>query len=206
MIEFYTIPSLSPNVRKISVMLAETGLPYMVTTLERQDDGKLPQHFSEINPNGTVPAIVDRESGNVVFESGAILYYLAQKSGKFLPEDIGVRAEVMKWLMFEVANVGPTVGELYHYMLHATDEATETPVQRYQEKLVRYCAILDRQLEGQEYLCGDYSIADIALYPWTAIVEDMAEVDLGGYPNLRRWAESIGRRSAVHAGLPPQNG
>ncbi len=199
MIEFYTIPSLSPNVRKVLLMLAETGLPYSVTKLERQDGGKLPQHFAAINPNGTVPAIVDRETGGAIFESGAILYYLAQKSGKLLPPDLQVRAQVMKWLMFEVAHVGPAMGELYHYLLHASDEADETPVQRYQDRIARYCSILDQQLEGREYLCGDYSIADIALYPWTATVEDMAAVDLGSYPNLRKWAETIGRRPAAQA-------
>jgi len=198
MIDFYTIPSLSPNVRKALVMLAETGLPYSVVRLERQGDGKLPEAFSAINPNATVPAIVDRESGEAIFESGAILYYLALKSGKLLSADPGVRGQVMKWLMFEAANVGPAMGELYHYLLKAP-EGAEAVVPRYQDKVARYCSILERQLEGREYLCGDYSIADVALYPWTAIVEEMAEVDLASYPNLRRWADTIGRRPAAQA-------
>lgn len=200
MIEFYTIPSLSPNVRKVLLMLAETGLPYSVTRLERQDDGKLPKDFAAINPNGTVPAIVDRDTGSAVFESGAVLYYLAQKSGRLLPADLGVRADVMKWLMFEVANVGPAMGELYHYLLHTDGDDAETTVLRYQDKLDRYCSILDQQLDGRQFLCGDYSIADIALYPWTVVLEDMAEVDLSSYPNLGRWAKTIGQRPAANAG------
>ena len=144
-----------------------------------------------------MPAIVDKETGINLFESGAILHYLAERSGKLLPVDLQGRAEVVQWLMFEVANVCPTMVELYHYMLLDGDEISDAVLQRYKDKIARYCAILDRQLDGREYLCGDYSIADVALYPWSVILEDMAEVDLGDYPNLKSWATAIGLRSAA---------
>lgn len=199
MINFYTMQSLSPNVRKVLIMLEETGLRYSVERVEKQDDGKFPEDFAAINPNATVPAIVDRDTGSAIFESGAILHYLAEKTGKLLPPGLGARAEVVKWLMFEAANMGPVMGELHHYMLKASEEIADGHLQRYRDKLAQHCAILDRQLEGKQYLCGAYSIADIALYPWSAIMEDMAELELSAYPNVKNWAETISGRPAAQA-------
>lgn len=199
MIIFYTTNSASPNMQKISILLQEIGLPHSVKRVEKQSDGKLPSEFVAINPNGTLPAIVDQDTGATVFESGAILYYLAEKTKKLLPADLKSRGEVIKWLMFEVANMGPVMGELYHYMLLEEDEISDAHLQRYKDKLAGYCALLERQLDGREYLCGGYSIADIALYPWSVIVEDMAEISLGDYPNLKNWASGIGNRPAVLA-------
>jgi len=199
MIHLYQMPSASPNIRKIAMMLNETDLPYTVKQLENQEDGKLADDFLVINPNATVPAIVDEENGAVIFESGAILHYLAEKSGQFLPDDLKERGEVMKWLMFEVANMGPTMGELFHYLLKTSNEISEVHLQRYREKVAQYCAILDRQLASKEFLCGTYSIADIALYPWTVILEDMAEVNINDYSNLSNWASRIAMRSAALA-------
>ena len=201
MIILYTMLSTSPNIRKITMMLNEAGLPYAVERFEKGGDGKLPDNFLAINPNGTVPAILDKENGMVVFESGAILHYLAEKSGKYLPADLKARSETMKWLMFEVANMGPTMGELHHYMLHAADEIADVHLQRYKDKVAQFCKILDRQLEGGEYLCGEYSIADIALYPWYGILEDMADVNLNDYPRLKNWAAMIGKRPAAIASV-----
>lgn len=197
MIILYTMLSASPNIRKISMMLNEVGLPYSVHKFEKQSDGKLPDDFLAINPNGTVPAILDEDNGAVLFESGAILYYLAEKSGKLLPPDLKTRAEAVKWLMFEVANMGPTMGELYHYMLRASDELADVHLQRYKDKVAQFCAILDLQLQGREFLCGEYSIADIALYPWYGVLEDMADVNLQNYPHLGEWASRIGQRAAA---------
>lgn len=197
MIDFYTMHSASPNVRKILIMLAETGLPYTVQRLEKQSNGKFADNFLAINPNATVPAIVDQHTGNAIFESGAILYYLAEKTKKLLPADLNTRADVIKWLMFEVANMGPVMGELYHYMLMDTDEISDDHLQRYRSKLVQYCSILNRQLDGQDFLCGDYSIADIALYPWSEILEDIADINLSDYPNLKNWAAAISNRPAA---------
>ena len=201
MIILYTMLSTSPNIRKIAIMLNEAGMPYSVRKFERQSDGKLPEDFLAINPNGTVPAILDEDNGAVLFESGAILHYLAEKSGRLLPSDLKARGEVSKWLMFEVANMGPTMGELYHYMLRAADDIADVHLQRYKDKVAQFCAILERQLEGREYLCGDYSIADIALYPWTGILDDMADVNLSDYPNLTNWANRISRRPAAMASV-----
>lgn len=197
MIDFYTIRSASPNIRKISIMLHETGLPYAVKYVEKQDDGKFPESFAAISPNATVPAIVDQGNGSSLFESGAILLYLAEKTGRLLPADLNIRGEVIKWLMFEVANIGPAMGELYHYMLMEAEELSAAHLQRYRDKLARHCSILEQQLDGREYLCGDYSIADIALYPWCVVLQDLAEVSLGDYPRLNHWAATIGRRPAV---------
>lgn len=178
-------------------MLAEIGLPYTVKRVEKQSNGEFAADFVAINPNATVPAIVDTDTGITLFESGAILYYLAEKTRKLLPTNLKDRAEVVKWLMFEVANMCPAMVELYHYMLIDSEEIPEAILQRYKGKLVRYCSILNQQLDGREYLCGEYSIADIALYPWSVILEDMAEINLGNYPNLKNWATAIGNRSAV---------
>ena len=197
MIVFYTLASASPNMRKISIMLAEVGLPYAIKRVEKQSDGKLAADFLAINPNATVPAIVDTDTGVTLFESGAILYYLAEKTQQLLPTCLEARAEVVKWLMFEVANVCPAMVEVYYYTLADSAQISDVVLRRYQEKLVRYCTILNRQLDGREYLCGEYSIADIALYPWSAVLEDMAEVSLDDYPHLKNWAAIIGSRAAV---------
>ena len=192
---FYRIPSDSPNVRKVAIMLAETGLPCTVHTVPKRDGERVADELLRVSPNGTVPAIVDQETGAALFESGAILYYLASKAGKLLPADLAARGEVMKWLMFEVANMGPAMSELYHYLL--ADAADEAVMGRYRRKLAQFCAILDRQLAGREYLCGECSIADIAIFPWSAIIEFMAEISLDDYPNLRAWVDVMNRRSAI---------
>ena len=199
MIILYTMQSASPNIRKITLMLHETGLPYAVKQIEKQDNGKLPDEFLAINPNATVPAVLDEDNGAVLFESGAILHYLADKSGKFLSSELKLRGEVVKWLMFEVANMGPVMGELYHYLLQGSDEIAEIHLQRYRDKVAQFCSILDRQCAGREYLGVEYSIADIALYPWYGVLEDMAEVKLSEYPNLKNWADRISQRVAAQA-------
>ncbi|MHB8886110.1 MAG: glutathione S-transferase family protein [Methylovirgula sp.] len=197
MIILYKMLSDSPNIQKISIMLEEIGLPYTVQNVVKQSDGKFSDEFISINPNATVPAIVDTDNGTTLFESGAILYYLAEKTKKLLPSNLKVRAEVVKWLMFEVANVCPAMVELYHYMLIDAEEISDAILQRYKDKIVRYCALIDRQLDGREFLCDDYSIADIALYPWSVILEDMAEINLADYPNLNNWATAIRNRASV---------
>ncbi len=197
MITFYSLRSASPNIRKISIMLNETGLPYREKFIEGQRDGKLADEFSAMSPNGTVPAILDEGNGAAIFESGAILHYLAEKSGYLLPADMKERSEVMKWLMFEVSNMGPVMGEIFHYMVKTSDEIADVHLQRYKDKVAQFCAILERQLDGREYLCGEYSIADIALYPWHVVLEDLADVTLSDYPNLHNWAKRIGERPAA---------
>jgi GST-like protein len=197
MIILYTLMSVSPNIRKALILLEETGLPYTVRALEKHSDANATDEYRAISPNGTVPAIVDEETGVAVFESAAVLHYLAEKSGQFLPKDTADRADVMKWLLFEAANVGPVMGELYHYMVYASDEMSEAVLHRYREKLAGYLSVLDRQLEDREYLAGAYSIADMILWPWMTVVEDVGEIDLAEYPNLKRWVQTVGTRDAV---------
>jgi len=199
MIIFYRIPSESPNMQKISLMLAETALPHVIQIVEPRKNEVLDIDFARISPNGTAPAIVDTDTGATLFESGAILHFLAEKSGKLLPGPPGARADAMKWLMFEVANVCPTMIELHHYLLNDAGEFPDAVFQRYKRRLAQYCSILDRQLADREFLAGEYSIADIALYPWMVTLEDMAEITLDGYPNLNRWAHAIGQRPATQA-------
>lgn len=199
MITLYTLMSISPNIRKALIMLEETRLPYTVQALEKHSNANATDDYLAISPNGTVPAIVDEENGTAVFESAAVLYYLAEKSGQFLPQDSGDRADVMKWLLFEAANVGPVMGELYHYMVYASDEMSDAVLQRYRDKLIRYFAVLERQLGDREYLAGTYSIADMILWPWLTVVEDVGEIDLDTYPNLKQWFEAVGAREAVRS-------
>lgn len=199
MITLYSKGSASPNIRKISTMLYEIDLPFTVCRVEKQADGKFADEFLAINPNATVPAIVDHDTDTMLFESGAILQYLAEKTNKLLPAAHPARGEVIKWVMFEAANVGPTVGELFHYMLLDSNEVADVHLQRYKDKLARHCAILDQQLNKGTYLVDEFSIADIALYPWTVVMEDMAEISLGDYPNLQQWADTISQRPAVQA-------
>jgi GST-like protein len=184
-------------------MLEETALPYEVKVVEPRRNGVLDPEFAVISPNGTAPAIVDTDTGISLFESGAILYFLAEKSGKLLPATLNARAEAIKWLMFEVANVCPTIIELHHYVMNDTGEFPDTIFQRYQLRLARYCSILDQQLADREYLAGEYSIADIALYPWMATLQDMADISPGDYANLDKWTKTIGHRSTVRAICTP---
>ena len=199
MITFYRIANNSPNIKKVSIMLAETGLPHDVQHVERLDNGKLADEYLAINPNATVPAIVDNEAQVTLFESAAILCYLAERSGMLLPDNPQGKGEALNWLLFEAANVGPVVAEIYHYLMLMEDELSDAHMQRYKDKLTRYCEILEQRLEGREYLCGEFSIADIALYPWTAVFEDLAEVELTDYPNLSDWADRISQRPSAQA-------
>jgi len=197
MIIFFRIPSESPNMRKISIALKEMGLPHVEKVIKTGRSDELDKEFVRISPNGTAPAILDTETGVTIFESAAILIYLAEKSGKFLPTESKKRAEVVQWLMFEAANVCPTMIELHHLLLNDTGEYPTELFERYKNRLEKYCAVLDHQLENQEYLAGDYSIADIILFPWTVALEDMAEINLADYPNLNNWVATIASRRSV---------
>jgi len=194
MIIFYRLLSDSPNMRKISLMLEEVGLPFESRYIESRDEHKTDPELAKISPNGTYPAIFDTESGVSLFESAAILYYLAEKTGKLLPTDIGDRAEAMKWLMFEAANICPAMLELHHYIMNDSGDIPEAIFQRYRDSVTRFCSILEKQLEDRNYLAGDFSIADIAIYPWTVILEDVAEVSMSDFPNLSKWESSISQR------------
>ena len=197
MIDLYTAPT--PNGWKASIMLEETRLPYE-TTLVRLDKLEQKQDwFLKICPNGRIPAIVDREARNfAVFESGAILIYLAEKTGKLLPTDPKRRSTVLQWLMFQMGGVGPMQGQSNVFYRYAP-EKIPFAIQRYQRETRRLYEVLDLRLADHEYLAGRYSIADIATWPWVSM-HGWAGVEVEGLPNLQRWMEQVGKRPAVQKG------
>lgn len=197
MIDLYTAPT--PNGWKASIMLEEVGLPYSV---KRIDLGKLEQKqesFLHINPNGRIPAIVDREAGDfAVFESGAILLYLAEKTGRLLPADARGRSLAIQWLMFQMSGVGPMQGQANVFTRYAP-ERIPFAIERYQKEVRRLYEVLDRRLSEAEYLAGDYSVADVATWPWVRLA-GWAGVSTEGLDHLERWFEVVGRRPAVDKG------
>ena len=199
MIDLYT--ASTPNGRKISIMLEEVELPYNVKHLSLSKMEQKDEFYLTINPNGRIPTIVDHDNdGFSVFESGAILIYLAEKTGKFLPTDVKQRSTVIQWLMFQMAGIGPMQGQANVFHRYAP-ERIEYAVGRYQRETRRLYDVLDPRFPDNDYLAGDfYSIADIATYPWIA-VHNWAGVDLDGLNNLRRWMTRVRRRPAVQRGM-----
>ena len=195
MIDLYT--AATPNGHKISIALEELGLPYEVHALsfDRQEQ-KAPE-FLRINPNGRIPAIVD--DGFAVFESGAILLYLAEKTGQLLPSDPKGRSLAIQWLMFQMGGVGPMQGQANVFFRYFP-EKLQGAIDRYQHETRRLYEVLDRRLGEAEYLAGDYGIADIATYPWVRI-HDWAGVAIDGLEHLQRWMDAIAVRPAVQRGL-----
>jgi GST-like protein len=195
MIELYT--AATPNGHKISIALEELGLPYEVHALsfDRQEQ-KAPE-FLRINPNGRIPAIVD--DGFAVFESGAILLYLAEKTGQLLPSDPKGRSLAIQWLMFQMGGVGPMQGQANVFFRYFP-EKLQGAIDRYQHETRRLYEVLDRRLGEAEYLAGDYGIADIATFPWVRI-HDWAGVAVDGLEHLQRWMDAIAVRPAVQRGL-----
>jgi len=180
-------------------MLEEVGLPYQVTPIRL---GKLEQKqdwYLELNPNGRIPTIVDRDADDfAVFESGAILLYLAEKTGRLLPSDPRGRSTAVQWLMFQMGGVGPMQGQANVFFRYAP-EKIEFAIERYQRETRRLYEVLDRRLGETEYLAGDYSIADVATWPWVSI-HGWAGVDVEGLDQLKRWIEQVGARPAVRKG------
>ena len=199
MIDFYT--STTPNGRKVSIMLEEIELPYNLIHLHLSKFEQRQDWYLKINPNGRIPAIVDRENGDfAVFESGAILIYLAEKTGKFLPSDIKGRSTVIQWLMFQMSGIGPMQGQAHVFFRYAP-EKIEYAIGRYQRETKRLYTVLDTRLADNEFLAGDfYSIADMATYPWVAL-HNWAGVNIDDLENLRRWMTAVRRRPAVTKGM-----
>jgi GST-like protein len=197
MIDLYTSPT--PNGWKASIMLEETGLPYTVKPIQL---GKLEQKedwFLRLNPNGRIPAIVDRDADDfAVFESGAILLYLAEKTGKLLPAEPRLRSVAIQWLMFQMGGVGPMQGQANVFFRYAP-EKIPFAIDRYQKETRRLYEVLDRRLAEVEYLAGDYGIADIATWPWVSI-HAWAGVETEDLSHLERWRAAIGERPAVQRG------
>src|SRR5690348_10750507 len=197
MIDPYTWST--PNGRKVSIMIEETGLPYRVHKIDISNGDQFKPEFVAINPNSKIPAIIDGDGpgGNplTLFESGAILIYLAEKTGKFLPNDPATRYVVLEWVMFQMGGVGPMFGQVHHF-LRAAPEPVPYAIERYGRETRRLYGVLDARLGKAEYLAGEYSIADIATYPWVARHE-WHKVALADFPNVERWYRAIGARPAV---------
>ena len=197
MIDLYTFTT--PNGRKASIMLEEVELPYNVHKIDITKNDQFTPEYVAINPNSKIPAIVNRDTDITVFESGAILMYLAEKTGKFLPPDQKKRYQVIEWLMLQMGSVGPMFGQLNHFKKFAP-EKIEYAIARYEKETLRLYSVLDSQLKDNEYICGDYSIADIATYPWVAVYEFQG-LTLDNHPNLKRWVETVQQRPAVQRGM-----
>ena len=197
MIDLYTSPT--PNGRKISVMLEEIGLDYTVHEINLGEQEQKRPEFLAMNPNGRIPVIVDRDNDDfVVFESGAILIYLAEKTGQLLPTEEKARSRVMQWLMFQMGGLGPMMGQanvFYRYF----DEKIPAAIDRYQHESLRLLTVLDQQLAGQEFLCDEYSIADIANWCW-ATSHGWSGIDIDGLDHLDAWLKRMGARPAVERG------
>ena len=201
MIDLYTWST--PNGRKVSIMLEELALAYTVHPVDIGKGDQFKADFLAICPNGKIPAIVDSEgpAGRpyALFESGAILLYLADKSGRFLPQDKSQRFESIQWLMFQMGGVGPMFGQVHHF-LRAAPSPVEYAIERYGKETRRLYAVMDKHLAAREWLGADYSVADIATYPWVARHE-WHKVELADFPNVRRWYDKIGARPAVQRGM-----
>jgi GST-like protein len=201
MIDLYYWPT--PNGHKITIFLEETGLPYRVVPVNIRKGQQFESSFLKISPNNRMPAIIDQDGPGgapySLFESGAILLYLAEKTSKLLPIEVRPRYTVVQWLMFQMAGIGPMMGQLGHFR-NAAPEKIPYAIERYANESRRLWGVMDRRLGEAEYLGGDYSIADIANYPWVRIAEREPE-QLESMPNLRRWLTAIGARPAVKRGL-----
>ncbi|NDB00174.1 MAG: glutathione S-transferase family protein [Betaproteobacteria bacterium] len=201
MIDLYTWST--PNGRKVSIMLEETGLDYRVKPVNIGQGEQFAPEFLKISPNNRIPAIVDHAGPKgqafALFESGAILLYLAYKSGKLLPGDPAQQFKVMQWLMFQMGGIGPMFGQAHHF-LRAAPQPVPYAIERYTQETRRLYKVLDHQLEDQEFIAGDYSIADIATYPWIARHE-WHQVALADFPSVQRWFAVMGARPAVQQGM-----
>ena len=203
MIDLYTSPT--PNGYKVTITLEELGLPYAVHAIDLSSGAQKEPWFTAINPNGRIPAIVDKGNGDFpVFESGAIMLYLAEKEGKLIPADEKGRSRVVQWLMFQMGGLGPMMGQANVFSRYFP-EVIPPAIERYRRESRRLLEVLDGRLADNEYLAGDYSIADIANFCWARTYE-WPGVSIEGLDHLRRWLDAIAARPAVQRGLavPPR--
>ena len=191
------------NGRKVNIMVEELGLDYVMHQIDIGKGDQFTPEYSAINPNQKIPAIVDREGPEgkpyTVIESGAILLYLAEKHGKFLPKDVVARFEVIQWLMFQMGGVGPIFGQAHHFR-RAAKQKVPYAIGRFTDETRRLWGVLDGRLAENEYLAGEYSVADIATFPWT-MRHEWQGIELDEFPNVKRWYEAIDARPAVRKGL-----
>jgi len=202
MIDLYYWPT--PNGHKITIFLEETGLEYRVVPINIRKGEQFAPEFLKISPNNRMPAIVDSDGPGgkpySLFESGAILLYLAEKTGKLMPAEMGARYRVVEWLMFQMANVGPMLGQAGHFR-NAAPEKISYAIERYTNESRRLFNVLDKRLAATPYLAGDYSIADIATYPWVVAALKAQPEQLDTRPHLKRWIEALAARPAVQKGM-----
>ena len=202
MIELHTWST--PNGRKVSIMLEEVGLPYSVHPVNIGKDEQFRPEFLAISPNNKIPAIVDPDGPDgqpiSLFESGAILLYLAAKTGRFLPADARARWRVLEWLMFQMGSVGPMLGQTHHFRLYAPEKLPYA-IERYSNEARRIYGVLDKRLTGREWVASDdYSIADIAIFPWLRSWQNQG-IDWADFPHLKRWFDRVAARPAVQRGV-----
>ncbi len=198
MIELYTSPT--PNGWKASVTLEELGLPYETHAISLMEGEQKKPAFLKLNPNGRIPAIIDRDADNLtVFESGAIMIYLAEKAGKLMPTDTAGRMAVIQWVMFQMSGVGPMMGQANVFSRYM-EEKIPTAIDRYQNEVRRLYEVMNGHLEKNEFLAGDYSIADIANWCWVR-THNWSGVSVDGLDNLQRWMNTINERPAAQRGI-----
>ena len=201
MIDLYTWKT--SNGRKATIMLEECGLEYNLHPIDISKDDQFTAEFIAINPNSKIPAIIDQDGPGgkpyTVIESGAILMYLAEKTGKFMPQEMAARYEVIQWLMFQMGGIGPIFGQVHHF-LRAAKEKVPYGIERYGKECRRLYGVLNGRLDGREYLAGDVSIADFATLPWV-FRHDWQQVDLNEYPNVKRWYDTMMARPALARGM-----
>lgn len=202
MIDLYTWTT--PNGRKVSIMLEELGVEYNVHPINiGEGDQKTPE-FLKIGPNNKIPVIVDSDTGISVMETGAIMIYLAEKYGKFLPTDPKKKTEVMEWLMWQMGGLGPMLGQAHHFLRFNPGKAPYAE-ERFAAEVKRLYGVLNTRLEGRDYICDEYTIADMACWPWVSRYEWQG-VDLADYPNVRAWYQRLLAREAVQKGYQvPKN-
>ena len=202
MIDLYYWPT--PNGWKVSIALEEMGLPYETTYVNIGRGEQFDPAFLAISPNNRMPAIVDRDPPGggppvSVFESGAILVYLAEKSGRFLPKDVRGRAHVLEWLMWQMGGLGPMLGQNHHFRIYAPEKIPYA-IERYTNEASRLYGVLDRRLAGRAWICGDYSIADMACWGWV-VPHERQGIALEEFPNVRRWYDAMKERPGVQRGF-----
>jgi GST-like protein len=202
LIDLYTWPT--PNGHKVHILLEETGLPYKVHAVDIQAGDQFKPEFLKISPNNKIPAMVDPKGPDgkpmALFESGAMLVYLAAKAGKFMPENLRDRWMTLQWLMFQMGGIGPMLGQAHHFLIYAP-EKIEYAMNRYAKEANRLYGVLDKRLGESEYVaCDEYTIADMSIMPWLRSYKNQG-VEMEEYPNVKRWFDALNERPAVKRGL-----
>ncbi len=204
MIDLYTWTT--PNGRKVSIMLEELGLEYVAHGIDISKDDQFKPDFLAISPNNKIPAIVDRDTGVHLMESAAIMLYLAEKTGKFMPGSDADRYETWEWLMWQMGGIGPMLGQAHHFLRFNPGKAPYAE-ERYGNEAKRLYGVLDRRLADREFVVGEYTIADMAIWPWISRFE-WQQIDMDDFPNVKRWYKAIAARPAVQRGyqVPKDSG